>query len=199
MLVDSRRGEVEGLTWSTIDGNRAALPDAKCGPRAIWLGRPVVKLLAGLPKTSDHVFANGNIPALRAKVTTLWNRLRVQIGKPKLRLHDLRHSFASVAVNAGLDLQVVGGLLGHSDLGTTAGYAHLDEKRVAAASQRVGKHLESALAPSKRKPKHSIFDSYLNSKLRLAAFCSRNQLDPEKFQKDLAIWRQSQSNRRVGK
>ncbi|MBL1435922.1 MAG: tyrosine-type recombinase/integrase [Rhodobacteraceae bacterium] len=98
----------------------------------------MIKVLASLPRTNNHGFAGGNIPALRAKDTKLWNGLRVQIGKPKLRLHDLRHSFASVAVNSGLDLQVVGGLLGHSDLGTTAGYAHLDEMRITAASQRVG-------------------------------------------------------------
>ena len=156
-LTGCHRGEAESLTWSTIDGQRAALPDSKCGLRVIWMGKPVIKLLAGLPRTGNHVFANGNIPALRAKVTTLWNRLRVHIHRPKLHLHDLRHSFASVAVNVGLDLHVIGGLLGHSDLGTTAGYAHLDETRVAAASQRVAKHLNAAFAPSKRKPKPSIY------------------------------------------
>ena len=199
-LTGSRRGEAEGLTWSMIDKNRAALPDAKCGPRAIWMGRPVVKLLAGLPRTNDYVFASGDVPALRAKVTALWNRLRIQISKPKLRLHDLRHSFASVAVNLGLDLQVVGGLLGHSDLGTTAGYAHLDENRVAAASQRVGKHLDAALAPSKRKRKSNItvFEAYLNSRLRMAAFCKKNNLDPTRFQKELADWRKSHGKRRAG-
>ena len=199
-LTGSRRGEVEGLTWSMIDKNRAALPDAKCGPRAIWMGRPVTKLLAGLPKTNDYVFANGNIPVLRAKVTALWNRLRVQIGKPKLRLHDLRHSFASVAVNSGLDLQVVGGLLGHSDLGTTAGYAHLDETRVAAASQRVGVHLDAALSPVKRRRKSNItiYETYLNSRLRMATFCTKNNLDPAHFQKELVEWRRTQSKRRAG-
>lgn len=199
-LTGARRGEVEGLTWSMIDKNRAALPDAKCGPRAIWMGRPVIKLLASLPRTNNHVFASGNIPALRTKVTTLWNGMRGQIGKPKLRLHDLRHSFASVAVNSGLDLQVVGGLLGHSDLGTTAGYAHLDEKRVAAASQRVGKHLDAALAPVKRKHKSkpNIFEVYLKSKLRLITFCDQKQLDPLHFQKELVEWRKSQSKRRAG-
>jgi len=199
-LTGARRGEVEGLAWSMIDKNRAALPDAKSGPRAIWMGRPVIKLLASLPRTNDDVFANGDIPALRTKVTTLWNRLRVQIGKPKLRLHDLRHSFASVAVNSGLDLQVVGGLLGHSDLGTTAGYAHLDEKRVAAASQRVGVHLDAALSPVKRKRKSqpNIFEIYLKSKLRLVGFCSANNLDPTRFQKELVEWRRTQSKRRAG-
>ena len=199
-LTGARRGEVEGLAWSMIDKNRAALPDAKSGPRAIWMGRPVIKLLASLPRTNDDVFANGDIPALRTKVTTLWNRLRVQIGKPKLRLHDLRHSFASVAVNSGLDLQVVGGLLGHSDLGTTAGYAHLDEKRVAAASQRVGVHLDAALAPVKRKRKSqpNIFEIYLKSKLRLVAFCDQKQLDATQFQKELVEWRKSQNKQRAG-
>ena len=199
-LTGARRGEVEGLTWSMIDKNRAALPDAKCGPRAIWMGRPVVKLLAGLPRTNDYVFANSDVPALRAKVTALWNRLRIQIGKPKLRLHDLRHSFASVAVNSGLDLQVVGGLLGHSDLGTTAGYAHLDENRVAAASQRVGKRLDAALAPVKRRRKsnNTIFETYLGSRLRMDAFCEKNNLDPRRFQKELADWRKSHGKRRIG-
>jgi len=201
ILTGCRRGEAEGLMWSMIDKNRAALPDAKSEPRAIWMGRPVIKLLAGLPRTGDYVFANGNIPALRARVTALWNRLRVQIGKSKLRLHDLRHSFASVAVNAGLDLQVVGGLLGHSDLGTTAGYAHLDEKRVAAASQRVGVHLDAALSPVKwrRKSNITIYETYLDSRLRMDAFCKENNLDPKRFQKELADWRKSQDKRRAGK
>ena len=201
ILTGCRRGEAEGLMWSMIDKNRAALPDAKSGPRAIWMGRPVIKLLAGLPRTGDYVFADGDIPALRARVTALWNQLRVQIGESKLRLHDLRHSFASVAVNSGLDLQVVGGLLGHSDLGTTAGYAHLDEKRVAAASQRVGVHLDAALSPAKRRRKSNItiYETYLNSRLRMATFCTKTNLDSARFQKGLVEWRRTQSKQRAGK
>lgn len=84
-------------------------------------------------------------------LTNVWSvvRKRAQLGN--LRVLDLRHSFASVAVNTGIDLKVVAGLLGHSDLGTTQGYAHLAEQPVQEASQRVGVHLAKALAPKKWK------------------------------------------------
>jgi hypothetical protein len=119
--------------------------------------------------------------------------VREALGQPKLRIHDLRHSFASVAVNIGYDLRIVGGLLGHRDLETTAGYAHLDRTQVAKASERVGRHLERALqAPAKSQSSpapRSPFGRFVTSKLSMRSFCEAQGLELTAFRRDLLKWR----------
>ncbi|HEY0213836.1 MAG TPA: tyrosine-type recombinase/integrase [Paenirhodobacter sp.] len=109
-LTGCRRGEAEGLRWDWIDGPRAALPDAKAGPRSIWLGTHALDLLASLPRTGDLVFGQDGKPVSTALLNKLWHEFRTEIGIPKLRLHDLRHSFATTAVSAGEPLRTVAGL-----------------------------------------------------------------------------------------
>lgn len=201
-LTGCRKAEAFGLTASMIDGNRAALPDAKAGPKTIWLGRATRRVMK--PALSGSAFAFGTLdaPVTDAELKPVWQAVKRALGKPNLRLHDLRHSFASVAVSMGHDLVVVGGLLGHKDKGSTAGYVHLANKDVEAASHRVGQHLGRIMRPKEErarkhrsdklpaKPK-SIFAEYLNSKDRLSVFCKTRSLDPDRFQTDLRVWRQS--------
>ena len=200
-LTGCRRGEAMGLTLSMIDGARVALPDAKSGPRAIWLGRPAKRLLAGFARSNRYVFGTGEDPLSDRDLDTVWKEVRQRARLGKLRLHDLRHSFASVAVNAGLDLKVVGGLLGHADLGTTQGYAHVETKTVMAASQRVGAHLTKTLTrkrpPVKRTPRKNRFEMFATSPLSLAAFCEKHGHDPATFRRDLITWRASQRSGRA--
>jgi hypothetical protein len=176
-----------------VEGGRAILPDSKTGPKTIWLGKPAQKLLSAMPRGGEHVFADGN-GALRAQqIDKFWRDLRASIGLSHLRLHDLRHSFASVAINGGVDLRTVGGLLGHSDLGSTAGYAHLDVAPVKAASARVGRTLDQLMQPTPKKDRY-IRDPYLaftRSKQSMAAFCQARSLDRMVFHNGLMEWRQS--------
>lgn len=145
-LTGARRGEAATLEWSMISEGRAVLRDSKSGPRTIWLGSAARRLLDELPAdTSPLVFPGEDGLPLGVKLTRVWNRVRKQAKAPKLRLHDLRHGFASVAVARNESLRAVSGLLGHADLKTTTGYAHLAVQPVADAAQRVGDHLAAAL------------------------------------------------------
>ncbi|WP_411892547.1 tyrosine-type recombinase/integrase [Yoonia sp. SDW83-1] len=199
-LTGCRRSEATELKWTLIEGNRAALPDAKSGPKSIWLARPARKILSSLPRQGAYVFSDRNAPIAVGRLNRVWEKIRTELKKPKLRIHDLRHSYASVAVGLGYDLLIVGGLLGHADKGSTAGYAYLDTKDVAAATARVGKHLArvagvktASKAPKARpsiKP-HPLCAAFARSKDTLPVFCARHNLDPASFQRDLQAWRDS--------
>lgn len=145
-LTGCRKSEARFLRWDMIDAKRAALPDSKTGPRAIWLGTPAINLLAARPAVSALVFAKRDKPVSNNQLDKVWHKVRDQAGFAELRMHDLRHGFASVAISSGEPLRTVSGLLGHSDLQTTAGYAQFAEAPVHAAAARVAAHLGDALA-----------------------------------------------------
>ena len=182
-LTGCRKGEAEAAQWGQLERNYIALPDSKTGPKAIWLESPVGKLLLELPKTQAHIFAPSDDKEFQKHLVKVWDDVRTQMKRPKFRLHDLRHSFASTAINAGFDLRVIGGLLGHSDPDTTAGYAHLNKKNVEEASDRVGKHFEKTLGTRKERLKpitglkaarrQSRFVRFTQSKLNVPDFCKK--------------------------
>ncbi|MDH3663575.1 MAG: site-specific integrase [Alphaproteobacteria bacterium] len=150
ILTGARRGEALGLEWSFIEGPRAVLPDSKTGSKTIWLAEPVRRLLAGLRRHrgSAFVFTRDNGKAVsKSGLVSVWKRARTLAALDGVRLHDLRHSFASVAVCTGEELRTVASLLGHADLATTMGYAHLAEAPIAEAAGRVAKQIEGALVP----------------------------------------------------
>lgn len=206
-LTGCRRSEAMSLEWGWVDGARIALPDAKAGPKTIWAGKPVRDLLKSLPRDGLHVFSQNGRRVTVSDLAKVWKPLREDMGLPNLRLHDLRHSLASTAINRGLSMEVISGLLGHLDQRSTAGYAHLNTAPVIAASGRVGKHLEKVLsgatAKKKKKPGRprktakpkqppSIYDLYLRSKLKLDDWCREQGLDADTFSKGLGKWRQQQ-------
>ncbi|MDE0704278.1 MAG: tyrosine-type recombinase/integrase [Rhodospirillaceae bacterium] len=145
LYTGARRSEALRLKWEHVHGDRAVLPDSKTGPRTIWLAPPARAVLAARPRRTDcpWVFASpggGPVPVDRA-----WRAIRKAAGLPALRIHDLRHSHAAVAVGSGEGLRVVAGLLGHADIGTTFGYAHLAEDSVFEAANRVSRGLAAML------------------------------------------------------
>jgi integrase len=145
-LTGCRKSEARLLRWDMLDVNRAALPDSKTGPRAIWLGNAALALISEQPLTCAFVFSIRDKPVSAARIAKAWNIVRNEIGLPALRLHDLRHGFASVAISSGEPLRTVSGLLGHSELQTTAGYAQFAEAPVRQAAERVAEHLERTLS-----------------------------------------------------
>jgi integrase len=147
-----RRNEVLGLRWEDIDEARGLIrlvehkTDAG-GAKSIPLTPPTTALLARLPWIADtpYVFA-GRIEGegLRS-ITKAWARIRTAAGLEDLRLHDLRHSYASVAVDVGLSLPAIGGLLGHTQASTTKRYAHLRDAMKAQAAELVGERIAAAM------------------------------------------------------
>jgi integrase len=191
-----RRGEAEAACWHQLEQNRIILPDSKNGPKVIWLGKPTIKLLASLPRSQENIFVEEPYAQFKYRVNVVWQKVRADLSRPKVRIHDLRHSFASTAINMDIDLTIIGGLLGHADHETTEGYARLNERSVAKASKRLGAHFEktlSAKSPLRRPTLHSksIFKRFSHSKRSLPDFCKTEQLDPKQFRKELNEWRQA--------
>jgi integrase len=147
ILTGARRSEVLAFKWERIAGPRAVLEDSKSGPRTIWLNAPARAILDArmVPGSSGLVF-----PARRAKgpTTTLdhdWAIIRKEAGIGSLRLHDLRHHFASAGVSNGIDLRIIGQLLGHHDLDSTLVYAHLTSASLSRSATRVSGVIDRAL------------------------------------------------------
>ena len=141
MLTGCRRGEILSLRWDDVDLNahELRLRDAKTGARIVPLSPSAVNVLAGLPCSADQEWV---IPGRRAgthmqKVGNAWRLLRLRADLPDVRLHDLRHSFASRALALGESLPMIGKLLGHRRIETTMRYAHLARASVHEAAERV--------------------------------------------------------------
>ena len=127
ILTGARKGEIAGCKWDWLKGNILELPDSKTGAKAVYLPPQALDVLAALPRTS------GTITGIQSP-KKLWERVRAEAGCPDLRMHDLRHSFASAALAAGLSLSQIGELLGHKSTQTTKRYAHLVEDVATAAA-----------------------------------------------------------------
>jgi integrase len=141
LLTGARKGEIIGLTWDRVAGPRAVLGTSKTGPRTIWLNTPARAILDGRRAVSSEgpVFP---APCRRGAISSIdrqWNAIRNEVGAPTLRLHDLRHHYAAVGVSIGLDLKVVGGLLGHHDIDSTLIYAHLATASLVKSADRVSR------------------------------------------------------------
>lgn len=138
ILTGARGGEIEAARWDWLDGRVLKLPDSKTGGKSIFLPQAAVDVLARLPRTS------GTLTGI-AKPYAFWYALREEAGCPDLRLHDLRHSFASAALDAGLSLAQIGELLGHASTQTTKRYAHLLEEGAHAAAARAATSIAGRL------------------------------------------------------
>jgi len=120
ILTGARKGEIAAAQWDWLDGQVLRLPDSKTGRRNVYLPDQVMALLAKLPTNRKTITG-------MADPKKFWYRVRAEAGCPDLRMHDLRHSFASAALKAGLNLSQIGELLGHASTQTTKRYAHLME------------------------------------------------------------------------
>lgn len=153
-LTGARRGEIESLRWRDVDLERGfvVLPDTKTG-RAAWpLSRPALELLASLPREqSPYVFPAARGDGHYQGLNNVWPRIRARAGLEGVRLHDLRHSFASVGAGGGVGLPVVGKLLGHKQAATTARYAHIADDPLRAAADKIGGTIAARLTRAKPK------------------------------------------------
>ena len=141
MLTGCRRNEILTLRWKEVDLAAAELRlrDSKTGPRVVPLSAAAVSVLAALPRVSGNPWViPGAKPGGRlSNLNDHWLRIRVRAGLEDVRIHDLRHSFASRALALGESLPTIGRLLGHGQVATTARYAHLARDAVKASASRV--------------------------------------------------------------
>ena len=155
VLTGARLGEVLGLRWGQVDLEAGCLrlPDSKTGAKVIHLNAPAREVLASLPRITGnpHVVCGAKRGAPLVNLEKPWRRVRKAALLDDLRLHDLRHSFASTAVAGGLTLPLIGALLGHANVATTARYAHLAADPVKAATELVGKRIAEAMAATSQR------------------------------------------------
>ena len=150
-LTGARKSEIEGLRWSEVDFARSTLnlADSKTGARAVPLGAAALACLRLLPRIAgtDHVFPPAG-KANRHYIGTprVWMRLKVAAGLPGVRLHDLRHTYASFGVAGGLSLPMLAAILGHRDFKTTQQYAHLADDPVRRAADRTAAAIANAMS-----------------------------------------------------
>jgi len=149
IFTGARVGEIRDLEWDWVQLPRLLLPDSKTGPKTIWLNSQAVKILEGIKKRKDskYVFANQS-GARPIHIDNWWYPFRKRCALPDVRIHDLRHSFASVAVREKVPLATIGGLLGHVLPETTARYAHLADETIADAASRVSSGIAGSLGLS---------------------------------------------------
>lgn len=130
ILTGARCGEIANARWSQMEGTKLVLSEHKTDrtgdKRVIHLPQAALDVIDRLPRTS------GTITGIKSP-KKFWERIRAEAGCPDLRMHDLRHSFASAAIAAGLTLAQIGELLGHKSTQTTKRYAHLMDEVASAA------------------------------------------------------------------
>jgi integrase len=147
LFTGCRLREILHLRWEEVDLERGMLhlPDSKSGKKSVILNASALTILDTLPRSGEFVIA-GEVPDRpRSDLNKPWNAIRRAAGLDGLRIHDLRHSFASVGAGGGLGLPIVGKLLGHRNAATTERYAHLDADPLRQASERIAKRIEAAL------------------------------------------------------
>ncbi len=152
LFTGARLGEILSLQWNFVDFERGvlSLPDSKTGAKPIYLSAPALLVLDNLPRMRKNPFVicGHRKGAHLVNIQKPWGRIRSAAKLPDLRIHDLRHSFASIGATGGLSLQLIGGLLGHSQVATTERYAHLSDNPLRAANAAIGERIAAVMKGS---------------------------------------------------
>ncbi len=149
ILTGCRLNEIMTLQWQHVDlpGKALRLPDSKTGAKVVHLGQSAIDVLEkiALVETNPWVIV-GTLPGARlTDLQPFWQRVRARAGLNDVRIHDLRHTFASAAVASGQGLPMIGKLLGHTQVQTTARYAHLASATVKTAASDVSAEIAASL------------------------------------------------------
>ncbi len=150
MLTGCRRNEIPTLRWADADleAGEIQLRDAKTGARSVALSPSARTVLAGIPRLPDNpwVIAGAGPGARLSNLNNAWLAVRARADLKDVRIHDLRHSFASRALALGESLPMIGKMLGHRKVQTTARYVHLARDSVKASAARIAESLREDLA-----------------------------------------------------
>ncbi len=155
ILTGCRSSEIQNLKWEYVTSTHLELPDTKTGKRSIPLPDAARKILASLPRSINNAFVfQGTIPG--QPVTDLgkpWRRIRKKADLEDVRIHDLRHTYASKAISGGMPLVMVGQLLGHTQYQTTLRYSHLADAPIREAANTVASALSLTMQSSSKNKK----------------------------------------------
>ena len=137
LLTGCRKSEILTLRWSEYREGKLYLRDSKTGPRTVWLSSVARRVLDGLPRAGSWAFpsSRSNWHLSASALEGYWRVVRVEAGIKDVRCHDLRHSYASVALAHGETILTIGRLLGHNDPATTLKYTHLTDSAVHEAAE----------------------------------------------------------------
>ena len=142
LLTGCRKSEILTLRWIDYREGKLFLADGKTGPRTVWLSSAARDVLNGLDRRSRWIFPSASGPLTRGSLDGFWRPARAEADLSDVRLHDLRHTYASMALRHGETVLTVGRLLGHDKPETTLKYAHTADGMVRDAVEAVGAALE---------------------------------------------------------
>lgn len=149
LLTGCRLGEIQTLKWEYVDARAGVLrlPDSKTGAKIVPIGKAALDVLADIPRIEGNPYViTGKVEGqYLTDIQKPWRRLRARAGLDTLRIHDLRHSFASDALQLGADLTMIGRLLGHTQVQTTARYAHLKLTQIQETANKISYTIASTL------------------------------------------------------
>jgi integrase len=152
-FTGARLSEILTLRWEYVNAEHGILllPDSKTGQKAVHLNAPSLAVLQDILRLDGNPYVIcGDIPGQHlVNLERPWRRIRKTAGLDDVRLHDLRHSFASIGASSGHSLLIIGKMLGHSQPATTARYAHLADDPVKAASDAVAARIAAAMGHGK--------------------------------------------------
>ncbi|HZR61437.1 MAG TPA: site-specific integrase [Xanthobacteraceae bacterium] len=147
LFTGCRLREILHLRWEYVDIERGCLflPDSKSGRKTIILNAPALAVLNGLERVGPYVIPGDRLDQPRHDLKRPWDAVIGRAGLLGVRLHDLRHTYASFGAGGGLGLPIIGRLLGHAQAATTARYAHLDNHPLRRASEAIAGRIAAAL------------------------------------------------------
>ena len=147
LFTGCRLREILHLRWENVDIERGLLflPDSKSGRKTVILNAPAMAVLSSLGRVGSYVVPGDDPEKPRADLKRPWQAVAGHAGLNGVRLHDLRHTYASFGAGGGLGLPIIGKLLGHTQASTTQRYAHLDNDPLRRASENIGGRIAAAL------------------------------------------------------
>jgi integrase len=147
LFTGCRLREILHLKWEHVDLERGLLflPDSKTGRKTVILNPPAMAVLSELDRLGSYVVPGDDPERPRADLKRPWEAVSTRAGLEGVRIHDLRHTYASFGAGSGLGLPIIGKLLGHTQASTTQRYAHLDADPLRRASDRIGGEIAMAL------------------------------------------------------
>lgn len=160
IFTGCRLGEIQHLRWGEVDFEREEirLPDSKTGQKTIYLTAETIALLKSIPRLPDNPFViHGLVPGQHlTDFQKPWRRIRKAADLNDVRIHDLRHTFASVGASNKLSLPIIGKLLGHTQAQTTARYAHLAAEPIREANAGITKELAAMMGVASQPSKETV-------------------------------------------